>query len=529
MNQNQNPANRAPGGSDREKTNKTSRPKVEIRATAEVSHIDSNTCELSIEVILCRGEQLLEDQEVILKEGLSTLHSQISDNLGTVILKGQWDRKTEEQILSLRLCLAGLPDEKAIAVKIPAIKKAIVTKKTFVVTYVATPDITTGKCAIDFECSVFDDGDKPFILKETVLKKGLSVLSTMKTDNHGKATFNTSISMKPVQQIASFRFGLVGLPDEEEVNVTVPAGNEGSPDSDPTDLYLMRHHDGFGNFKVKVRILKARAAAMPNQPFAIWYKGVDYCQNTNANGECVFDVPGKLKEGEKECLTATVPGISQKARVNLKRRKKLNNPKAFSRKWWLGVNNGRAFILLMITAAFWVASIIHGFGDPMISRGMFGDKDKLSPTEAFYQETQQVVGQKSIRQDVGNGAETDSGWSPWVITLILTGVALAYWIWSAREEIAEAVEETVEHMFDNQTDHAGDPALEKLAQMIGAYSVIRRQSAPVRVGEVVTDNLDAAPAPVSEHKHRDNSVLRFIGIDLAMEIALSALKRVFKK
>lgn len=401
-------------------------------------------------------------------------------------------------------------------------------------TYVATPDVATGKCAIDFECSVFDDGDKPFTLKETILKKGLSVLSTIKTDNNGKATFNTSVAMKPVQQITSFRFGLVGFPDEEEVNVTMPASNDGSQDNDPTDLYLMRYHDGSGNFKVKVRILKVRAAAIPNQPFAIWYKGVDYCQDTNANGECVFDVPGTLNAGEKECLTATVSGIGQKARVSLKRRKKLNNPKAFTKKWWLGVNNGRAFILLMITIAFWVISIIHGFGDPMIGSDMFRGKDNLSPTESFYQEIRQTVGQKTVKKDVGkDGAKADSDWNPWMITLILTVITLVYVPLSAREEIAEAIEETVEHMFDNQTDHAGDPALEKLAQMIGAYSVIRRQPAPVRVGEVVTDNPGSAPVPAStpepEHKHRDNSILRFIGIDLAMEIALSALKKVIKK
>lgn len=97
MDQNQNSANRAPGGQNRDKTNKTSRPKVEIRTTAEVSNIDSNTCELSVEVILCRNGQLLEDQEIILKEVLSTIHSQVSDNLGTAILKGRWDRKTRSR------------------------------------------------------------------------------------------------------------------------------------------------------------------------------------------------------------------------------------------------------------------------------------------------------------------------------------------------------------------------------------------------------------------------------------------------
>lgn len=521
-------------------TNNSSRPKVDIRATADVSNgIGSNTYKLLLEVILFRNGHPLANQEVILKEGLSIIDTKVTDDDGMVILEGKGNKQNDEQNLNLRIFLTGLQNEKAITVKIPAIKKTILTEKKFVVKSASMIDQKNKKCVINFECRVFDD-NKPFSQQRVFFKKGLNQLGEAYTDNNGQVSFQDTVPTGSIERIETYRFGLFGFPDEEEVNVNIETSSSIGEDNDPTDLHLMSHNDGNGNFKVKVRILKMRAIGLANKPFSIWYKGVDHQLSTNDQGEYLFEVPGVLQEGDKEQLIATVSGIDKKASITLRRRKKLRCPKPFSANWWLGCNNGRAFILFIMTVILWGVCIYKGFGDPMINADLFrnekqelaGEKKIYSPTESFYQETM-VTATGQADKNIGG---KESGANPifilWSITIGLTIFTLIYIPLSAREEIAEATAEVVDKLFSNPSDHVGDPALEKLAQTIGTYSVIRRESKPTAVNKtVVSDKNIVAPATtaVSEHKHPENSVLRFIGIDLAIEIALSVLKKVFTR
>lgn len=526
MQTNQSPSQRTPGGKNSgNQTNKPARSKIEIRANAKVYDVNDDAYELKLEVRLFLNGEAMGNKEIVLKDGVDPVANQFTDITGTCVLISQGSKQKDEQTLNLRVCLTDLADEKAVAIKIPAIKKVVLTEKKFAVKYVIVPDVKKRLCQINFECKVSEDG-KPFKQVGVTFKKGLAQLGTGMTDNNGQATFTDTISFNEVEKIETYRFGLVGFSDEEEVNVTIPASEpKKKEDNDPEKLELMSHSDGHGNFRVKARITKSHGYAYKGA-FSIWSNGQYTKHKTNTLGEYIFDLPSVLCAGEEQQIIAAVPGIADQAKITVRRRKPLIPN--FAMKW-----RNRAWIVAL---GLWFLAILLGPGKALLNPDIFREKG-LSASERFYNESAgiEVIAPNTIT--FGSNLIDYSQKFIWLAATILTILAIILTIKALIYILLYRGEEALESILHKSHGKADDPEFEKLAKYFGSYHAVSRRPATVQVGQVVSDNAEVTDANVSGssktagHKERSlrDSVLTFVGIDLMLEMVLAILKKMFVK
>ena len=470
---NQNQANSGQGGQGRS-NQKQSQPKVVIRAYADVN-ITGNTYVLLVETSAFQSGQPMANQDVFLKERTSTLDTQKLDLSGEALLRSSGSLMNSEQIKTLRICLTGVAEEKTLNVTIPAIPKVVLKPKTIsVIPGVIAADLSTGTYSLSFLVNVLEE-NLPMKNQRVALREGISQLAEIKTDNNGNATFNVAGNLGKTEKEVTYRFFLTGFGDNVEQNVTLPATESKKQDSDPESLILRRYHDGRGNFRIKIRVINSNGVGLA-MPVNIWYRGNSSSLTTDAQGDAFFDVPDYISPGKEYELIASVSGIAQDAKIDIKRGNTLKKVKMFSERWW-ATNNARALIALVFTSIFWIIFLFSaGNGQPVISPDLFRNENGLSSAEQHYNNAASIVGEAYT---IPASTSHQLGWfhaGPifWLGLLsIWTVLVLAYSIFSLREEIRAGLEEGFEKLFDKDYAKAGDPAFEKLAKLVGSYHVAR--------------------------------------------------------
>lgn len=376
-------------------------------------------------------------------------------------------------------------------------------------------NINNGTFTLQVECQVSNNGIA-MSNQPVLVKRGLTIIENLTTDQYGTCVFTRNGNQTNAEQTLVFRFCLAGFAEEAEVTVTVPAISTGAANTnDPDRMILSRYHDGFGNFRVHIRVLKHQGQGIA-VPVSIWYRGLQYQINTNNCGEAVFDVPGTLAPGESFPLTATVSGILEAARLKISRP---NDPPhhipKYSGAWWLGTNNGRALIMILVTIALWIVCAIIGPGEPMINPTTFRDESGLSQQEQLYND---IVKDVDETVKIAPKEHQNTGhkiW--WKLAIIMTIITLIYAPLSLREEVAEGIREGVERMLDKDYAKAGDPAFERLIKWVGTYNVARRpQAAQVSTGE-------------HDHGSHGGGWKQLIGVELLFEAIFHIVPAIFRR
>lgn len=502
----------------------TSSPKKEIQID-QSSHVQGDMCYFTIRVTLFLQGNPIVGQEVSVEEGVSLVWNDVTNNDGEVVFQVREDIQDEEQIKVLTVRLVGTPDRRPITLTVPAKKKVKPTTKKIAVTITSVVDNDANECYLTFESTVFVE-DQPSPQQPIIFKRGVVDLGQNSTGDNGKVTFQDVVALTNVERIFTYRVCLANFPNEEEINVSIPAAEKKKKeDNDPETLELMSHSDGEGNFRVKVRVTKAKGIAPANMPFAIWYKGNDIPCVTNAQGEFVYDVPDIFYPGEEQQMTATISGLEDRANITLRR--KMPFVKTFAER-----RCRRMFIWAII---FWVVAIAVGPGKPLLNPDMFRGKDGLSSAERLYNETStKAYGTESFVIKPNNDiVDKISNFGQKAVWLVATGLLIFAFLLLGIVIVRVIVyrsEEAIEDLMHRSYSKADDPMFEKLAKYVGSYSLVKKSTA-VQVNQTVSSSDSASPAavnqPVAHPAFGKNPIFSFIGLDLMMEIVLGVLKKVF--
>ncbi|MFA5163457.1 MAG: hypothetical protein WC441_02915 [Patescibacteria group bacterium] len=380
------------------------------------------------------------------------------------------------------------------------------------------PDVSlqNGTFHLQVECQVSDNGIA-MTNQPVLVKRGLTIIENLTTDQYGVCILTRNGNQANTEQIFIFRFCLAGYAEEAEITVTIPAIASGQANTnDPDRMILSRHHDGYGNFRVHIRVLKHQGQGIA-VPVSIWYRGLQHQAQTNNCGEAVFNVPGTLAPGESFPLRATVSGISDAAQLKISRpAAPPHNVPKYTGAWWLGTNNGRALILIILSVLLWIVCAIIGPGEPLINPTTFRNESGLSKQEQLYNNIVKDV-DKSYQIPPKEHQNTGHKiW--WKLAIIVTLITLVYAPLSLREEVAEGVREGVERMLDKDYARAGDPAFERLIKWVGTYNVARRPQA-AQVSTSGGNNED----------HGGNSWTKMIGIELLFEAIIHIVPAIFRR
>lgn len=531
MVQNQNYANRTQGGNGRATNKPPSQPKTEIRVRTSHTVIKDDYL-FNIRVTLLLGKQPITGQEVVLEEGTSMMDSGITDIGGSVVFGVKETCIDQEVIKNLYLTLTGTADEKMISLTVPAKKKAKKTVKKFKIKTTSVIDAKANECLLTFEVMLFED-DVVFPLQSIILKKGTVELDRGVSDVHGQITFSQVEKLFATERIITCRFCLENSVEEEEFNVTIPAATpEKKVDNEAEAIILRRYHDGRGNFSVLVRVLKNQGVGLGNAPVSIWYLGVKHRLTTDKNGETKFKVPGVVRPGVCNHLVATVSGVAEEATIDIKRRSFYRKVKAFTRRWWLRTNNGRAFILCSLVVLAWIITFIIGTGEPKINPKMFNNEDTgLSKSEQFYNRSAAMVDKAYIIKPDEPETWSTGRIAYWGWLLIISVLVLIYAILSLREEIAAGIEDGFEKLFDKSYSKAGDPAFEKLARLVGSYRVARKSPTTVEVKNSETGSTTGGTPIVGAKSEAGGhpTLGTLFKLDLLSDTLVSIIPAILKK
>ena len=526
MSQTNNPTS-GPGGRNRNPNTggKPSQPKLLLKAYHSVQIGANNSVTVFIDVAAFLAGQPLAGQEVTLKEGFKVLDTQNLDTNGEVLLRAMDTMADREEVKTLRVCLSGYPDEKNLTVTIPAIKKVKHTKKMIAVTATTKVDQSTGTCSVVFNCLISEEDTRAICAGQRIaLLRDGNILAEDVTDGNGRKAFALETPLRTTEKTDVFRVVLPGLTDEAEVVITVPAKErQAKEDNDPEAIILRRYHDGCGNFKVIIRVIKHHGIGV-EVPVTIWYRGEKREVNTEKSGEVVFLIPEVVDPGEEEKLVATVSGIAEEATIDIKRRKLTNQVDLFSGEWWLGTNNGRALILMLLVLLTWIITVFVGVGEPNVNHRMFNDESGLSTSEQFYNQNAALVDRTYVIEPSGDWSTGRMAWWGWLS--IITFLIIFYSIFSLREEIAAGIEEGFEKLFDKSYSKAGDPAFEKLAKIIGSYRVARNSSAEFRTTSSSTGKREVE---VESKSGRHPSLMDLFKLDLLSDTLVSVVPAIIKR
>lgn len=384
-------------------------------------------------------------------------------------------------------------------------------------------DISKNTFTLFIECGIYSDG-KGVSGQVVFIKDGVSTKQSATTDAHGIAIVSITEPLPKTEVVKNLRCCLAGFPKEELVNITIPAKAERSfTDNDPESLILSRYHDGNGKFKVHIRVLKQHGIGLKTK-VNVWYKGQNQDIDTDKHGNAVYEVPGTLCPGDSYLFTASVSGIHNVAKLKIKRAK---DPKhctpSFTKDWYLGTNNGRAFILICAVAFFWLLVVVAGPGEPLINKMTFrDDASGLSAQEQIYNDIVSKVDQRQMIKK----QEHDSRWQHELLkfSILLTLFTLIYAPLSLREEVMAGVEEGLEKIMDKNDGQSNDPLFEKLGKLVGLYSVARNKKATVKVVNESTGQESS-----SHLSHPDIGTLFSLDLlsDTLVQVVPAILKKIF--
>ena len=396
-------------------------------------------------------------------------------------------------------------------------------------------------CEVSFEVSLFR-GLTPVVGQMVILKDGVNRITNgtteVPTDIGGIALLKIVFDLKDQEQQKVIRICLDQLPDEISYPVTIPKKGSVDKREETESLVVMKYQKDNGRLVFKVRVLTTDGNGVPNKLVGIFFKGADHSATTDTEGEVTFTAPKKLKEGEEIPIFFTVSGVKDVLKMTLRRKKPLRQVRAFSRGWWLGVNNGRAFCVLLAAIFFWFLALNFGPGRPIFSEGMFTEGE-LSQAQERYNETAAKYGHEIVPADrsedyVFGGWEILPKKSLWKIALLLTIAFLIYFPIAAREEIADAIDDIKLKMIDRNIVKVDDPFFERLIATSNSLGIVGGRASGAKFGPVASSGMGVNPNDKDGDGKKDKPIfgstfLSYLSLDLATDLISSIAKRVFRR
>ncbi len=361
---------------------------------------------------------------------------------------------------------------------------------------------------------------------ETIIHRDRKEVSRNTSASDGFLEYKTSYCLSDKKQTIEFEVFLKESTEKASATIELPeksvSKTDKSDSDDPQKVILVRLHDGNGNFRVFVRVLKAKGYGL-STPVDLLTRTEKYTVKTNERGVAIWDFPCVVAPGDDQEIKAVVNGIENHAKLRIRRlRSRVDRPEAFSARWWLGTNNGRAFILMCLAGIFWIAAFIIGIGQPLVHPNLFRGEDGLSRQEIMYNQVM-AQGEETFVIQPTNSPGHNHHWV-WKTALILTFVSLIYGPLSLREEIAEEVSLAVEGMLDNDYAQSGDPWFERLVAWTGSYAVARNVAPKISVAAVDSD----AKENVSANSGNKENVWSKLPVHLASSALLKIVPAIFR-
>lgn len=380
---------------------------------------------------------------------------------------------------------------------------------------------------VALDISVFK-GNVPLSDVEVVLKEGASIVgastSPVLTTKGGLAVLNISFPVLAKETKRELRICLAGYTEEVSKTILIPAKQV---IKDVTETLMVFKHQGEdGKLNFKLRVLDTDGSGVENKTVGIFFQGHNYQVVTDEEGEAIFPdsttaqpVEVVLKEGEDTYIIFSVSGIKDKVRMPLRRRKTLQQAKAFTKAWWLGVNNGRSFLAFIATSLLLLLTVIIG-AEPLIQRGFFSGPSGLSSAQAHYNDIMTNYGYvNELIAPVKSGA----GFPWWTVSILLFLSSIVYMLISAREEIGEAFDEVKIKMLERRVIETSDPFIERLVATSESLGIIsnKKKNSSNSSGSGSGDGASGKPFIGPQ-------ILSYLSLDLFTDFIRGATRRIFK-
>jgi len=394
-------------------------------------------------------------------------------------------------------------------------------------------------CEISFEVSLFR-GSNPVVGQLVILKDGVARITNgnteVPTDIGGIALLKIVFNLKDQEQNKVIRICLDQLPDEIAYPVTIPKKDSVDKKEETESLVAMKYQKENGEVYFKLRVLTTDGNGVARKRIGVFFRGDRYHVITNNIGEAYFPITKALTPGEEVEIFFTVSGVKDVLRMTLRRKKPLRQVRAFSRGWWFGVNNGRAFCVLLAALFFWFLALNFGPGRPIFSEGMFTGGE-LSQAQERYNETAAKYGHdikpvdRSKDYIIGNFLAKKSLWK---IALLLTIAFLIYFPIAAREEIADAIDDIKLKMVDRNIVKVDDPFFERLIATSNSLGIIGGRNPEAKFGPVSSSSMGVNPSDKDGDGKKDKPIfgstfLSYLTLDLATDLVSGIAKRVFRR
>lgn len=373
-----------------------------------------------------------------------------------------------------------------------------------------------GTYELSVEVSVFL-GDTALKNRQVEIRDGIKTIASGVTDNRGIVHLAVQGKLEKKEFNKQFRICLVGTPEERTITIPLPDKSKGSGDNDPETLAIYRYHDKQGNFRILVRILKAKGSGII-APFSTWYKGVRTDYKTNKHGMFDFPISGVCR-GDDEQILVFVDGIEEKAKLRIHYPDKKPSYRD-EEKWFINTNNGRALILMAMVLIFWIG-IFLSIDTPVITPDIFRNTATgLSAAEQSFNESARLADSTLIIQPHQIAGSIPD--KVWIFGIIFSILAVFYFILSWREEIFDGIESGFERIIDKNSDKANDPIVERWMKYFGMMHKVGRQQ--IKVTD--TDNSSAA---AESDKGGHPSLGTLFKLDLMSDVLVEIVPAIFKK
>ena len=494
----------------------------------------TGTCKVNLECQVTENNKAAIGKQVYCKNGgLLIIGTQKTDNSGQAFFNEDVVLRDIGQTITYRFHLVKTGEFVLVNVNVPVIPQPVKIDKKIAVTVAAIPNLKTNLCDITLQC-VITDGVKAISGQDIICKRGLALIGTQTSSNSGQVNFSENVALTDAEQIISYRIDLLGSGEFELVDVNLPAGTPAVDTKNLAEKMSMRsYHDGAGNFSVKVRVLAHNGVGIKTK-VTTWFLGQLSVDKTSKEGELAYDLP-TLTIDKSEKISASVSGIEDEAKLTLKFRRPLICPYIkYTEEWYLRTNNGRAVILSYIFLFFLGLSLVCGIGGPLINPTIFRADNGLSKQEQMHN---RVVGHIVPKAKFVAVEKSSSKFYStftrilWGTTVMLLVFLMIYGPLSWREEIAEAIAETAESIFENNESHVGDPLLERWAANLGVFHSVRN-TPKISVQEVngQTENTTQAQQPHSNQPTSGHpSLMQMFQMDVLSDALVTILPKVLKK
>ncbi len=382
------------------------------------------------------------------------------------------------------------------------------------------------------EISVFR-GSTPLSNIEIQVKDGVLTIpaqTTPVTTVNGVALYEILLPLSSKEVVKNLRVCLVGIPEEASSQITVPAKET---IKDPAETAFARLYVASnGRITFTCYVIDTDGGPVANKVITVVFKGVKYKTKTDKEGIAIFPSPGSsycntisLSPGDEENVFVYVPGIRQNKTLVAIMKRPLIQARAFTRKWWLGVNNGRAFILFFASLLFLITSLAIGV-KPLINDGIFANEDGYTQAQLDYNDMMVRNGYpEKVIPPIVDKKDMTTGAPLWVIASFMLIASMVYGAFAAREEIADAIDDLKIKIVERNFAKTNDPLFERLmATVISAGIITNKAKNPVGS---TTPSAGAAGEGGIKSMLTSN-LLSYVSLDLATDFVRGLIKRVFK-